>query len=246
MACAGAGAVGLAVASAMTGLPPGLRRRLGAWRPAALLGVAALLPACGLPGPAGAAASAGAALCALWLVAAAAWAPGREMAPPTRVVIYHAVPAPSTAHVRRESGGRWDEVRDPLVLYIPAAQVQEIPGITREGIEILRAHEIAPGLHRMPCENRILQLVDSLRLYPYILSSRHAEAVAAFADALQEAEQRRLRSERASGRGREKEAEPGEDLFSVLPAEHSGASAADEGGGGERQVQVEIPGAGPG
>lgn len=109
---------------------------------------------------------------------------GRQKRVPPRVVLHYASPSPGT-HGRREiMDGMWTETLEPLALYITPQDWNTITAATPEVTAWLERHLAAPNLYRMPATQEAMQILDSLRLYPFLVSSRHTLAIDAFAAAL--------------------------------------------------------------
>lgn len=92
---------------------------------------------------------------------------------PREVVLYNALASPSTTFRREVIEGRWHEHREPLAWYITKDDIAANPAATEHVLAWLRQFEVAPGLYVAPTDNEVLEVVDSLRLYPYIVSPSH-------------------------------------------------------------------------
>lgn len=88
-------------------------------------------------------------------------------------VFYNAVRAPGTQGERKH-----------LALYIEDDEWASIPAVTPTYLKYWQQYHVTDGLYICPCDNDVLQAVDSLNLYPFIVSPDHAKMLNAFAKAL--------------------------------------------------------------
>jgi Uncharacterized membrane-bound protein len=101
------------------------------------------------------------------------------------LVYFNPIPATGTSFERRIENGETVDVSEPVVLYIPPDQWDELelsnPTIRQYFEGELR---IAPGLYRAAGDNDFLHALDSLSLWRFIVHPGNPVAIKAFADAL--------------------------------------------------------------
>lgn len=76
-----------------------------------------------------------------------------------------------------------NEERD-LALYIEDDEWAMIPAATPYYLKFWQEYHVTGGLYICPCENHVLQAIDSLNLYKYIVNPDHPKMLNAFAGAL--------------------------------------------------------------
>ena len=97
---------------------------------------------------------------------------------PARVSLYHATPSPSTLFHREIKDGKAVETRSRAVFYITEEHWKNNQAVTPEVKGwFTKEFRIAPNLYSCPTENMVMQVVDSLSLYRYLISTENEEFV---------------------------------------------------------------------